>query len=159
MKKIRKVMIVSAIMAMIFAVPVLAKDVSFSSENTDYLIVLLNNNAAKVNSELNDFIKVQCGPNAEAVIANQKALCAAKIASVNKECSENHIACLTQKVNDAKLVEKTRLDQLNWIKSIQGNIVSPDIITAQAQYDQAVAARAAAEEYLAAAKVKLAPYM
>jgi len=159
MKKITKLLIVSAILAMVFAMPVMAKEVSFSAENTDYLIVLLNNNANKLNNELSDFIKVQCGPNADAVIASQTALVNAKIASVNKECAENHIECLTKIVNEAKAIEKTRLDQLNWFKSLHGTITSNEINQAQAQYDAAVADTAAKEAYLAAAKVKLAPYM
>ena len=159
MKKITKLLAVTAILTMIFAVPVMAREVSFSAENTDYLISLLNNNTAKLQNELANFARTQAGPNAEAVIAAQTALVNNKIAAVNKECAENHIACLTQKVNDAKAAQKRALDQLNGIKNIQGNAVTGDIITAQAQYDAETADVAAKEAYLAQAKVKLAPYM
>ena len=71
MKKITKLLAVTAILTMIFAMPVMAKEVSFSSENTDYLITLLNNNAAKLNGDLANFIKVQAGPGADAIIANR----------------------------------------------------------------------------------------
>ncbi|MBR4573493.1 MAG: hypothetical protein IKO16_01170 [Lachnospiraceae bacterium] len=159
MKKITKLLAVTAILTMIFAMPVMAREVSFSAENTDYLISLLNNNTAKLRNELSTFVKFQAGPNADAVIAAQTALVENKIATVNKECAENHIACLTQKVNDAKADQKRAIDQLNGIKNIQGNVVTGDIIKAQGQVDAATADVAAKEAYLEAAKVKLAPYM
>ena len=102
MKKITKLLVVSAVLTMLFAMPVMAKEVSFSSENTDYLITLLNANTAKLNGDLANFIKVQCGPGADAIIANQTALVNSKIAAVNKECAENHIAFLNQKIYNLK---------------------------------------------------------
>ncbi len=159
MKKITKLLVISAVFTMIFALPVMAKDVSFSSDNTDQLITLLNNNAANVNAGLDEFVKVQCGPNAKAVIAAQKALVAQKIVSVNKECAENHIDYLTKKVNEAKIVENDRLNQLNYVKGIHGDIVSSDVILAQKEYNDAVADSASKEAYLEAAKVKLASYL
>ncbi|MBO4904539.1 MAG: hypothetical protein J5367_04890 [Lachnospiraceae bacterium] len=161
MKKITKLLVVSAILTMIFAMPVMAKEVSFASENTDYLITLLNGNAAKLNGALADFAKVQAGPNAQAVIANQTALVNSKIAAVNKECAENHITLLNGKVYNLKQIEATRLAQLNNFKSLltMSNTWAPQVAAAQKEYDTAVAARVAAEQYLATAKVKLAPYM
>ena len=159
MKKITKLLVATAILTMLFAVPVMARDVSFSSENTDYLIVLLNNNTAKLNNDLNDFIRVQSGPNAQAVIAAQKALVADKIARVNKECAENHIDCLTKKVADAKKDQQNRLNELNWFKTLHGGATTNEVLAAQKIYDAAVADTAAKEAYLAAAKTKLAPFM
>ena len=161
MNKITKLLVVTAILTMIFAMPVMAREVSFSSENTDYLITLLNNNAAKLNGDLANFAKVQCGPNAEAVIAAQTALVNSKIAAVNKECAQNHLACLSAKVYNAKQLEATRLAQLNYFKGLLN--VSPtwsdEVAAAQKEYDTVVAERQAAEAYLAAAQTKLAPYL
>ena len=161
MKKITKLLVVSAILTMIFAMPVMAREVSFSSENTDYLITLLNANAAKINGELANFAKVQAGPNAAAVIANQTALVNSKIAAVNKECAENHIAFLNAKVYNLKQLEATRLQQLNNFKNLltMSPTWAPQVASAQKEYDSVVAARVAAEQYLATAKVKLAPYL
>ena len=161
MKKITKLLVVTAILTMIFAMPVMAREVSFSSDNTDYLITLLNNNAAKLNGELADFAKVQVGPNAQAIIASQTALVNSKIAAVNKECAQNHLACLSGKVYNAKQLEATRLAQLNYFKGLLN--VSPtwsdEVASAQKEYDAVVAERQAAEAYLAAAQTKLAPYL
>ena len=161
MKKITKLLVVSAILTMIFAMPVMAKEVSFSSENTDYLITLLNANTAKLNGDLANFIKVQCGPGSEAIIANQTALVNSKIAAVNKECAENHIAFLNAKIYNLKQLEATRLQQLNYFKGLLtvSPTWAPQVASAQKEYDACVAARVAAEQYLATAKVKLAPYM
>ena len=159
MKRITKLLVVTAILTMIFAMPVMAREVSFSSENTDYLITLLNNNTAKLRTGLAEFAKTQTGPKADAVIAAQTALVENKIAAVNKECAQNHLACLTQKVNDAKADQKRALDQINSIKLLQGNAVTNECVAAQAQYDAATANLAAKEAYLAQAQVKLAPYM
>ena len=161
MKKITKLLVVTAILTMIFAMPVMAREVSFSSENTDYLITLLNNNAAKLNGELANFAKVQCGPNAQAVIANQTALVNSKIAAVNKECAQNHLTMLSGKVYNAKQLEATRLAQLNNFKALCN--VSPtwadEVAAAQKEYDACVANTTAAEAYLAAAQTKLASYL
>ena len=67
MKRITKVLVVCAIFTMLFAMPVMAREVSFASENTDYLITMLNNNAAKMQGELSTIVKATCGPNADAV--------------------------------------------------------------------------------------------
>ena len=161
MKKITKILVVSAILTMLFAMPVMAREVSFSSDNTDYLITLLNNNTAKLQGELAAFAKVQCGPNAQAVIANQTALVNAKIAAVNKECAQNHLECLGKKVYNDKQFEATRLNQLNWFKTLaQGSSTwNDEVAAAQKEYDAAVAKTAADSAYLATAQAKLAPYL
>ena len=161
MKKITKLLVVASLLAAIFAMPVMAEEVSYSAANTDYLITLLNNNAAKLNGELNDFIKVQSGPNAEAIIAAQKALVADKIAKVNKQCAQNHIQFLEGRVYNKTVLLNTRLAQLNNFKTLA--IGSPtwndEVAAAQKEYDTVAAEKAAAEAYLAEAKVKLAPYL
>ena len=161
MKKITKVLAVVSLLAVLFTIPVMAREVSFSSDNTDYLILLLNNNAAKMNSDLADFIKVQSGPGADAIIASQKVLVANKIAQINKECAQNHIECLEGKVYNAKQYEATRLAQYNNFKTLYATSPSwiAEYTQSQAEYNAAVAATAAAEAYLATAKVKLAPYL
>lgn len=161
MKKITKVLVVTALLTALFAMPVMAKDVSFASDNTDYLITMLNNNAAKLNGELATFISQQCGPNADAVIAAQKALVADKIAKVNKECAENHIDFLKGRVYNKTVLQQTRLQQLNSFKALaQGSSTwNDEVAAAQKEYDTVTAEKAAAEAYLAEAQVKLAPYM
>ncbi len=159
MKKIAKLLVVTALLTALFAMPVMAREVSFSSENTDYLITLLNNNATKLQNELAAFAKTQAGPNAQAIIAAQTALVNGKIAAVNKECAENHIQCLTKKAYDAQQTEARRLSELNYMKTLHGSLQTPEVVNAQKQYDLAIADTAAKNAYLAEAKVKLAPYM
>lgn len=161
MRKITKLLVVSAIFTMLFAMPVMAKEVSFSSENTDYLITLLNNNTAKLQSDLAWFTKSQCGANANVVIANQTALVNDKIAKVNKECAQNHLAMLNAKVYNLKQLEGTRQAQLNWFKSLaaQSSTWNDEVAFAQKELDTVSAERAAAEAYLAAAQAKLAVYL
>ena len=161
MKKIAKLLIVSALITVLFAMPVMAREVSFSSENTDVLIVMLENNTAKLNNDLAAFCKVQCGPNADVIIANQTALVNSKIAAVNKECAENHLNMLNAKVYNARVLEGTRLTQLNYFKSLLAVSPTwqPQVDMAQREYDTVVAERMAAEAYLAAAQVKLAKYL
>lgn len=161
MKKLSKLLVVSAILTMLFAVPVMAEDCSFSSENTDALITLLNNNAAKMTGDLNNFIKVQCGPNAQAIIDGQTALVNNKIAAINKASATNHIQMLAGKVQNAKFIENTRLQQLNSFKALAAgsSTWNDEVAAAQKEYDAAVARTAAAEQYLADAKVKLASFL
>ena len=161
MKKLTKVIAVLAALTMLFAVPVMAREVSFSSENTDVLIQLLNNNTAKVQNELADWKKVQCGPGADAIIAAQTAMVNSKLAAVNKECAENHINLLKGKVYNAKQLEATRLAQLNNFKTLYAGSASwvGELQKAQKEYDDCVAARVAAEAYLATAQTKLAPFL
>ncbi len=161
MKKFTKVIAVLAALTMLFAIPVMAREVSFSSENTDVLIQLLNGNTAKVQNELADWKKVQCGPGADAIIAAQTAMVNSKLAAVNKECAENHINLLKGKVYNAKQLEATRLAQLNNFKTLYAGSASwiGELQKAQKEYDDCVAARVAAEAYLAAAQTKLAPFL
>ncbi len=161
MKKLTKIIAVLAALTMIFAIPVMAREVSFSSENTDVLIQLLNGNTAKVQGELADWKKVQCGPGADAIIAAQTAMVNSKLAAVNKECAENHINLLKGKVYNAKQLEATRLAQLNNFKTLYAGSASwiGELQKAQKEYDDCVAARVAAEAYLAAAQTKLAPFL
>lgn len=161
MKKFTKMIAVLAVLTMIFALPVMAREVSFSSENTDVLIQMLNQNTAKVQSELADWKKVQCGPGADAIIAAQTAMVNSKLAAVNKECAENHINLLKGKVYNAKQLEATRLAQLNNFKTLYAGSASwiGELQKAQKEYDDCVAARVAAEAYLAAAQTKLAPFL
>ncbi len=161
MKKITKILVVSALLTVLFAMPVMAREVSFASDNTDYLITLLNNNTAKLNNELAAFAKVQTGPNKDAVIAAQTALVNAKIVAVNKECAENHIKFLKERVYNKTVLQGTRLQQLNNFKALAQ--VSPtwndEVAAAQKEYDTVTAEKAAMEAYLAAAQTKLAPYL
>ena len=161
MKKITRLLVCALLLCALFTLPAMAREVSFSDENTDVLITLLNNNAARMNGDLADFIKVQSGPGADAIIAAQKTLVANKIAQINKECAQNHIQLLEGKVYNAKQLEATRLAQLNNFKALYAG--SPSFIReytiAQKEYDDCVAFRKAAEAYLATAKVKLAPYL
>lgn len=161
MKKITKLLVVSAVLTMLFAMPVMAREVSFSSDNTDYLIKLLNNNAAKLQGELATFTKAQCGPGSDAIIANQTALVNGKIAAVNKECAENHLAMLNAKVYNLKKLEGTRQAQLNWFKTLaqSSSTWNDEVAAAQKEFDTVSAERAAAEAYLAAAQAKLASFM
>lgn len=161
MKKITKLLVVSAVLTMLFAVPVMAKEVSISSTNTDYLITLLNANDAKLDAGLAEFVKVQCGPNKDAIIANQTAFVASEKARVNKDCAENHINFLTQKYNLAVEYEKYRKAQLDWFTLLNSwsNTWAGKLAIAQAEYDAAVAITANDLAYLETAKVKLAPYL
>ena len=122
---------------------------------------LLNGNAAKVQGQLADWKKVQCGPGADAIIAAQTAMVNSKLAAVNKECAENHINLLKGKVYNAKQLEATRLAQLNNFKTLYAGSASwiGELQKAQKEYDDCVAARVAAEAYLAAAQTKLAPFL
>ncbi len=161
MKKIAKLLVVTALITAIFAMPVMAREVSYSGDNTDYLISLLNNNAAKLNSELADFVKVQCGPNKDAIIASQTALVNAKIAAVNKECAQNHLDYLKGRVYNKTVLQATRQKQLDNFKALA--VGSPtwndEVAAAQKELDTVTAEKAAAEAKLAEAQVKLASYL
>ena len=161
MKKLVKVLVVSSMLALLFALPVMAREVSFAADNTDQFVKLLNDNNAAVNNALAQFIKVQAGPGADAAIAQQTKIVADNLAKVNKECCENHLNCLSAKLYNAKVLEATRLDQLNWFRSLyqMSPTWAPQLLVAQREYDKQVAERVAAENNLAAAKVKLAPFM
>ena len=161
MKKITKLLVVSALLAAMFTMPVMAREVSFSSDNTDYLITLLNNNTAKLQGELARFVSLQQGPGADATIAAQTALVNNKIAVTNKECAENHIAMLSAKVYNLTQLQATRQKQLAWFQSLAqtSSTWNDEVASAQKEYDSVSAELAAAQQYLADAKVKLAPFM
>ena len=161
MKKITKLLVVSALLAAMFAMPVMAREVSFSSDNTDYLITLLNNNTAKLQGELARFVSLQQGPGADAAIAAQTALVNNKIAVTNKECAENHIAMLSAKVYNLTQLQATRQKQLTWFQTLAqtSSTWNDEVASAQKEYDSVSAELAAAQQYLADAKVKLAPFM
>ncbi len=156
MKKITKLLVVSAIFTMLFAMPVMAKEVSLSSTNTDYLITLIQANNAKLDAGLAEFVKVQCGPNRDVIVANQTALVENAKARVNKECAENHIDYLTKKYNLAVAYEGYRKAQLDWFTALPW---LGKTAMAQAEYDAAVAITANDLAALESAKVKLAPYL
>ncbi len=161
MKKITKLLVVSAIFTMLFAMPVMAREVSFSSDNTDFLITLLNNNTAKLQGDLASFAKTQIGPGADAIVAAQTALVNGKIAAVNKECAQNHLAMLNTKVYNLKQLEGTRQAQLNSFKALAqvSSTWNDEVAAAQKELDRVSADRAAAEAYLAAAQSKLAVFL
>ena len=161
MKLITKLLIVSAMFTMLFALPVMAKECSIGAENTDVLLQKLNANAAKEYNAFQDFAKVQCGPNKDAIIAAQAALVTHDVAAVNKACSENHIEMLATKAAQAKYVESTRKAQLDWFTALsQGtNAYARELSVAQAEYASAVAITANAQANLAYAQTVLAPLM
>ena len=161
MKTMIRLFAVSALLTLLFAMPVMAKEVSISADNTDVFIAKIEANNAKLNADLAAFIKAQTGPNADAAIALQTAIVAAESAKINKECSENHIQCLTTKLANAKQLEATRLAQLNWFTSLtqMSPTWAPYAAMAQREYDFASAMSAISESNLASAKIRLAPYM
>ena len=70
MKSIVKLLVVSAFLTLMFAMPVMAKPVtSISAENTDVLLQKLQANATKTYNGYQEFVKVQCGPTAAAYSA------------------------------------------------------------------------------------------
>lgn len=159
MKMITKLFAATALFTMLFAMPVLAKEVSISSTNTDVLIKMLNDNASKLNAGFNEFAKTQVGPGAEASIAAQAALVTSTTAKVNKECAENHIDYLTKKYNTAVEYEKYRKAQLDWFTALNqtGNgAFARELSVAQAEYASAVAITAADAAALSYAQGALA---
>ncbi len=158
MKAITKVLVVSALFTMLFALPVMAKEVSISSTNTDVLIQKLQANAAAMNKGFNEFAKTQVGPGAEASIAAQAALVTAQTAAVNKECAQNHLEYLNKKLNLAKEYEGYRKAQLDWFTALsQGtNAYARELAVAQAEYASAVAITAADAAALSYAQGALA---
>ncbi len=161
MKTFTKIFLLATLFTMLFSLPVLAREASISSPDTAVFAQKLNANIARVNAELDTFAKAQCGPNAEAIIAQQRAIAMADLAKVNKDCCQNHISYLTEKLELAKKAEKTRLDQLNWFKSLcqMSPTFAPKLKVAQAEYESAVAITAGIEANLAAAKSMFAPYL
>ena len=140
MKKLTKVLVVSAMFTLLFALPVMAKEVSISSTNTDVLLQKLQANATMMYKGYAEFAKTQVGPGAEASIAAQAALVTAQTAAVNKECAENHLEYLNKKLNLAKEYEGYRKAQLDWFTKLsQGtNAYARELAVAQAEYAAAV---------------------
>ncbi len=158
MKTLVKLFVVSALFTVLFAMPVMAKEVSISSPNTDVLIQKLNANAAKLNEGFNAFAKTQCGPGAEAAIAQQAALVTAQTAAVNKECAQNHLEYLGKKLALAQQYEGYRKAQLDWFTALsQGtNAYARELAVAQAEYASAQAITAADAAALSYAQGALA---
>lgn len=158
MKTITKLFVVSALFTFLFAMPVMAKEVSISHPKTDVLLKQLSDNAALMNKGFNEFAKTQVGPGAEAAIAAQAELVTKQTAAVNKECAENHINCLKINAYNAKVAEGTRLAQLNWFTALSqnSNAYARELAVAQAEYAAAVQITAQAEADLAYAQSALA---
>ncbi len=137
MKTITKLFVVSALFTFLFALPVMAKPVaSISAENTDALIQKLQANATKEYNAFQDFVKVQCGPTAQAAINQQAAIVTKDVAAVNKASAQNHIDFLSAKANLAVKYEATRKAQLDWFTALsQGtNAYARELAVAQAEY-------------------------
>ena len=160
MKSIVKVLVVSAFLTLIFAMPVMAKPVtSISAENTDVLMQKLQANATKTYNAYQEFVKVQCGPTAQTAIANQAAIVTRDIAAVNKASAQNHLEMLAAKADLAKKVEATRKAQLNWFTALNQNgngAFARELAVAQAEYAAAVQITATAEANLAYGQSALA---
>ncbi len=159
MKTITKLFVVSALFTFLFALPVMAKPVaSISAENTDVLLQKLQANATKEFNAFQDFAKVQCGPNAQAIIAAQAAIVQKDVAAVNKMSAQNHIDFLAQKADLAQKVEATRKAQLDWFTNLsQGtNAFARELAVAQAEYAAAVQITATANANLAYGQAALA---
>ena len=155
MKKITKLLVVSAIFTMLFAMPVMAREAGISSENTDQLITLLNNNTAQLQKELADFVSVQVGKEADGVISSQTALVNDELAKFNRECAENHINFLEAGLKNAAALEERCQAMVTYATNNEASMIS----SAQAELSKAGVDKAAAEAALAAAKAKLAAYM
>ena len=160
MKKITKVLLVSALFTFLFALPVMAKPVtSISAEKTDVLLQKLQANATKEYNAFQDFAKVQCGPNAQAIIAAQAAIVQKDVAAVNKASAQNHIEMLATKAYQAKVAEGTRKAQLDWFTALNQNgngAFARELAVAQAEYAAAVQITATAEANLAYGQSALA---
>ena len=159
MKKITKVLLVSALFTFLFALPVMAKPVaSIGAENTDVLMQKLQANATKEYNAFQDFAKVQCGPNAQAIIAAQAAIVQKDVAAVNKASAQNHIDFLTQKLNLAKEYEGCRKAQLDWFTALSANsgAYARELAVAQAEYAAAQQITATDAANLAYAQAALA---
>ena len=159
MKTITKLFVVSALFTFLFALPVMAKPVaSIGAENTDVLMQKLQANATKEYNAFQAFVSVQCGPNAEAAIANQAAIVQKDVAAVNKASAQNHLDMLAAKADLAQKVEATRKVQLDWFTSLsQGtNAYARELAVAQAEYAAAQQITATAQANLAYGQAALA---
>ena len=68
---------------------------------------------------------------------------------------------LSKKVYNLTQLQATRQKQLSWFQSLAQTSPTwnPQVASAQKEYDTVTAQLAAAQQYLADAKVKLAPFM
>ena len=158
MKLTTKLLIVTAMFTMLFALPVMAQDASFGYASTDALMTKLQANATAEYNAFQEFAKVQSGPNAQAIIAAQAAVVTKDVAAVNKGCALNHIEMLKTQAYNAKTVEATRKAQLDWFTALsQGtNAYARELAVAQAEYASAVQITATADANLAYAQAALA---
>ena len=158
MKLITKLLVVSALFTFLFALPVMAHPASIGAENTDVLMAQLQANATKEYNAFQDFAKVQCGPNAQAIIAQQAALVTHDVAAVNKACAANHIEMKAARADLAQKVEATRKAQLDWFTGLSQNTnaYARELAVAQAEYAAAVQITANANAELAYAQSALA---
>ncbi len=158
MKTITKLVLVSALFTFLFAMPVMAQTASIGAENTDVLMQKLQANATKEYNAFQDFAKVQAGPNAQAVIAQQAAVVTHDVAAVNQASAKNHIQMLTAKADLAKKVEATRKAQLDWFTALSAgsNAYARELGVAQAEYAAAQQLTATANANLAYAQSALA---
>ena len=161
MKSIVKLLVVSAFLTLLFAMPVMAHPASIGSENTDVLMQQLQANATKEYNAFVELAKVQQGPGAEAAVAQLAATVTKDVAAVNKNCAINHIETLAAKADLAKKVEATRKAQLDWFTALSAgtNAYARELAVAQAEYAAAVQITANANANLAYAQSALANLM
>lgn len=161
MKSIVKLLVVSAFLTLIFAMPVMAHPASISAENTDVLMKKLQDNATKEYNAFQELAKVQCGPGAEAVVANLAATVTKDVAAVNKNSAINHIEMLAAKADLESKVCATRKAQLDWFTALSAgnNAYARELAQAQADYAVASARLATANANLAYAQSALANLM
>ena len=151
MKSIVKLLVVSAFLTLLFAMPVMAHPASIGSENTDVLIQKLQANATKEYNAFVELAKVQQGPGAEAAVAQLAATVTKDVAAVNKNCALNHIEMLATRADFEAKVCATRKAQLDWFTALSAGTNAYARELAQAQADYAVAS-----QRLATANAKLA---
>ena len=162
MKSIVKLLVVSAFLTLLFAMPVMANTAaSISAENTDVFLQKLQANASKEYNAFVELAKVQQGPGAEAAVANLAATATKDVAAVNKLCSINHIEYLTAKADLENKVCATRKVQLDYFTALSAgtNAYARELAQAQADYAAASVRLATANANLAYAQAALAPLM
>ena len=162
MKSIVKLLVVSAFLTLIFAMPVMANPAaSISAENTDVLMQKLQANATKEYNAFQELAKVQQGPGAEAAVANLAATVTKDVAAVNRNSAINHIEMLTAKAALEQKVCATRKAQLDWFTALSAgnNAYVRELAQAQADYAAASARLDAANANLAYAQSALANLM
>lgn len=158
MKSIVKLLVVSAFLTLIFAMPVMAHPASIGAENTDVLMKKLQENATKEFNAFQELAKVQCGPGAEAAVANLAATVTKDVAAVNKNSAINHIEMLSAKADLESKVCATRKVQLDYFTALSAgnNAYARELAQAQADYAVASQRLATANANLAYAQSALA---